>query len=376
LRPDRWEYGSHFHWLKENELEAVRGEGIRALHEGATLWGSGRAALLGALESGRARGWERVFVPSYLCQEVAAALAAARWAVQVYADHPFLHPPGVPSKLLGPGDVLLRVNTFGWRGAEESERPLPGGVAVIEDHTHDPAGPWARASRATLAFASLRKTCPVADGAVVWAPSGEPAPAPARTTDEHAAAADLLHRGMIAKRLYRHGAPTGPAEHRRFFAAGDARIGAGAPSAPLPESVALLDALSPVELGAVRRRNLERIVGVAGFPREWLAGSTPEGGSPFALVLDLGSRARRDRLVAFLVRRSVFPTILWPMPRGGDPGSAAVAARTLTLPCDLRYGDDDLDLVGSLLAEAANAEKARATGWLAGARAFADRLRG
>ena len=293
---DRWEYGSHFHRLEEGELAAVLGEGIGALHPGATLWGSGRAALLGALEAGRARGWNRVWLPSYLCHEVASALRSARWPVSVYADDPFTRPAGLPSRS-GPGCVLLRVNTFGWRGVEESERALGWEGAVIEDHTHDPTGPWARASRATLAFAFSRKTYPTADGAVVWSPSGGTAPAPAGSTDEHAVAAELLHRGMIAKRLYLRGASTEEGRAPRYFAAGDARIGQGPPSAPHPDSLGLLETLSPVALGAVRRRNLERIVAAPGFPREWLAaGTVPEGGSPFELVLDLGSRARRDRI--------------------------------------------------------------------------------
>ncbi|MBI3723516.1 hypothetical protein HY251_06120 [bacterium] len=374
MSPDLWEHGGDFPWLREDELSKVLGDGARSLASGATLWGSGRAALLGALEAGRASGWKRVLLPSYLCREVREAVLAAGWPVETYADHPLARPAGLPGRKLERGEVLLRVNTFGWRGAEESERALACGGAVIEDHTHDPAGPWARASRADFAFASLRKTTPVPDGAMLWKPSGEPAPAPLATTAEHETAAELKRRGMVGKRM--HLAGTGPSEPRRFLTLGEERIGRGAPSRPTEESAALLERISPALLGEARLRSYERVVASPPFPREWLPPLTlPGGARPFALVLDLGSLARRDRVAAWLVRRRVFPSVLWPLGREADAEARAVSERTLAIACDFRHSEVDLETLARVLGEAFLVESSRKEGFFGAARSLMDRLR-
>jgi hypothetical protein len=206
------EVGGDFPSPAPRELAELAGPSLATIFPGATLWASGRAALLAAVLACRAQS---LHVPGYVCREVTDALAAAGVRVVGYPDHPLARPAVLPSE----GGLVLRINYFGRRGAEEAlARP-----DVIEDHTHDPVGPWARASRARFAFASLRKTFPMPDGAILWSPSGEKVPEPPPATSEHLAAAELKLRGMVMKRQYLAGGPVVKQDFRALLDAGEAR---------------------------------------------------------------------------------------------------------------------------------------------------------
>ncbi len=328
------EYGGEF----STPGELPPGALLRDALPGATLWGSGRAALLALLE---ARKWRRIWLPTYMCPEVVTALRV--FPVERYLDHPLLSPAGLPART-EPGDVVIRVNFFGLRGAEEIERSQGD---VIEDHTHDPVGPWARGSRATYALASLRKTFPAPDGGALWSPQGAAVPLEREPTAAHLAAADAKLMAMDWKAQRLRGRPVAKEEHRRLSAAGEERI--GSLSGIHPDTRTLLGRASPVGLAAARRRAFEQ-----------LAGATPwtvaPRGDPFALVLDLADARRRDRVLRALVAESVYPSVLWPLPWwGSERSSRAVSRRLLTVSCDFRYRDEHVAEVGRLLAALASA---------------------
>ncbi len=79
------------------------------------------------------------------------------------------------------GDAILAVDYFGarhgaaWRAFQAGRQD----TLLIEDHSHDPQSTWATSSTADYAFASLRKTMPISDGAILWSPRGRALPADA-----------------------------------------------------------------------------------------------------------------------------------------------------------------------------------------------------
>src|SRR5690606_7795309 len=128
------------------------------------LYGSGRDALRALLRHGKTQlGWQRLLIPSYFCQDVAASFTR-ELPTEVYVDRPGLR-PDERAIATREGDAVLNVNLFGFRTAQWAFK-LPG-VAVIEDHTHDPWSAWAATSQADFAVASLRKTLPLPDGGVL-----------------------------------------------------------------------------------------------------------------------------------------------------------------------------------------------------------------
>ncbi len=263
-------------------------------------------------------------------------MAAAR-VVEIarYRDHPLLRPGGLP-EAVAPGDVVLRLNYFGFRGADEISRSTGD---VIEDHTHDPTGPWARGSKATFAIASLRKTFPSADGGAVWSPAGERVPDEREPTAAHLAAADAKLRAMELKAGYLRGRPIEKKAYRTLFAAGEQRI--GSLSGIHPETRALLARVSPVALAEKRRTGWE-------FLSRVLWSAIRADGVPFALVLDL--TGRRDRVLRALVAEGIWPSVLWPHSWWrSDRESRRVSKELLTVPCDFRYSNETMDRVEKLL---------------------------
>jgi hypothetical protein len=113
---DRWEHGSEFHWPA---LKGPDDSTRRPWHPSGLLLGSGRDAFRVLLDHGRVeRGWRRLRIPSYFCQEVAAALLEAGLPIDVYEDRPTAPADPLPSSR--DGDLVLIVNTFALRS-----RPAP-----------------------------------------------------------------------------------------------------------------------------------------------------------------------------------------------------------------------------------------------------------
>ena len=75
---------------------------------------------------------------------------------------------------------MLAVNFFGIRKGKAWQDWLSQhkDIILIEDHTHDPFSTWAQQSTAHYAMASLRKTLPIPDGAILWSPQKMSLPKP------------------------------------------------------------------------------------------------------------------------------------------------------------------------------------------------------
>src|SRR5688572_30478270 len=129
---ERWEHGSHLHWVLDGGCLDAPWSGIAH-----TLWGTGRYALRALLAWGRDElRWQRVLVPTFFCQEVVQALAR-ELPISLYPDAPADPlPTGIEA---GERDVVLLVNTYGMR----TQTRIQTRAVVVEDHTHDPLSRWA-----------------------------------------------------------------------------------------------------------------------------------------------------------------------------------------------------------------------------------------
>lgn len=348
--PERWEHGSEFHapglLLGETAADPWEGRG--------TLFGSARHALVALLEHGAARdGWRRLWVPSYFCQDVVDALQVPGIELRGYPASPrgAEWPRG-----LGAGDVLMAVNFFGL-ASRAPEYGVGAGARVIEDHTHDPWSAWAMASRADWCLASLRKTLPVPDGAVLWSPAGETLPQPPLTA-EHTGAALEKWAGMGLKALYLAGASVDKDAYRALLVASESRLGSGAPSAISPVAAALLPALPTRTLRERRRSNAAALAAaLEGAPGVEVLRPDSPAACPFSAVLVLASAELRQRVRAELIAARVYPAVLWPLewatPDPAPPEHVELSRRMLSVHCDARYGEDDMRRVALLVRRAA-----------------------
>ena len=345
MNEQRWEYGSEFHWPAFDEAPCKP-----IVPADAVLYAAGRDALVALMELGRERrGWRRWYVPTYFCPEVVSAIGASGIEVLRYQDSPCWPAPPQPQVAFDPGDVFLIVNYFGLRNRKAIEAIDLGPAELVEDHTHDPWSDWAQNSSAAYGIASLRKTVPISDGAVLWSPRGHPLPDAAMTTSTRDGAAIRKLAAMFLKRLYLEGQFDDKPLFRRLQTEGEVGLSGGEASGPSPWAAQVLSRL-PWE--SWRRRRAENHAylsrALVDLDVAEILNGAPDGSCPFAVVLQFSSTEVRDATRAKLIASDIYPVIHWPIQSDGSDGmdaATALSQRLLSLPCDFRYQPSDLSRV-------------------------------
>lgn len=339
----RWEQGSDFHWV-DLDAPGSDDEDRRWLGALASIaHASGRGALRALVEHG---GWPRVWLPSYLCSELVAAVGER---VRFYADDPGQAEGSAPADAV-PGDAVVRINYFGLRRPHSAADLRARGLCVIDDHTHDPCGPWARDSDADYCLASLRKSLPLPDGALSWSPIGHPLPAAPVPND--AAAAKLP--AMLLKALYLQGHPISKPRFRALAIAGEGRLAELADVGMSTVSTELLRCLPISRLRARRRENFRAFAERLDTRDVELLRPADPSLAPFACVLRFANTDARERARASLIDARIYPAVLWPLDELPDhaarfPDASALAERLLALHCDARYSAEDMRRVAAAL---------------------------
>lgn len=347
--PSVTEIGGEFH------LQAYPSTELQSWPAPHSFFGSGRAAL-----HALCRRWigkhphARLWMPGYFCPEVVSFLRSRNIPAASYTDDPQRSGPEASSLRVAPGDMVLAVNYFGVRsgapwGAWRESTPS---VALIEDHTHDPQSLWARSSNADFAFASLRKTLPLPDGAIAWSPRAWSLPEAA--SGGPSLGSSLKLAAMLYKRRYLESGGSRPALKRAFL---DLQK-RGEQMLPEPDAEAIsawsLDRVSGGIPGIWRRRrehNVQLLLALApdvdgGKP---LFVSWPDGHCPFHAVYVFPDETARDRVRSRLIAARVYAPVHWPLEDGGA-ASIRLSRQLLTIPVDFRYGEEQIRRIASLLA--------------------------
>lgn len=348
---NRWEQGSEFH-LMDYELEdAVNDTPWR---DSGLLLGSGRDAIRLLLNYGMAhRGWLRLWIPEYFCQEIAEAILSTGIRVILYNAHPF-DACQATNLSLQPGDVVFVVNYFGLTPKPNYTGINFGQIEIIEDHTHDPWSEWAFTSQANWCLASLRKTLPIADGGVLWSPSCLPLPPTALLTEAHKAASLNKLAAMVLKKYYLAGMPIQKNEFRNLAISGENDIGLQDVSSITPWSKEILQTFPIAGWRRKRRKNFHAFVDKA-REYEWVnIPDSKEVFCPFSIPLIFDSQGRRDYVREKLIEHSVYPAILWDLSKtvvdGISDPAIDTSQRVLSIHCDMRYDERDMEHIADLVA--------------------------
>lgn len=307
-------------------------------------------ALVAGVETLPSRS-RRLHVPDYYCHEVVQTWRRLGLDIRWYADDPRWTEPDWESLRPRPGDAVLAVNFFGVRaeGGWRAWRASHEDVVLVEDHSHDPLSPWARRSGADLAFASLRKTLPISDGALLWSPAGLPLPdAPPFDPSN---GSSLKRDAMALKRDFLLGADVEREAFRARQLEGEATLLAGVPSAISPWSDRLLDEGLPVTWRERRRRNVRLLLDLISDARllRPLFTSWRRGQAPFNVVLLAPTPRVRERVRAELIRRQIFSPVHWAQPSETSARARGLGLTILTVPADQRYGAADIRRVAAEL---------------------------
>ncbi len=304
----------------------------------------------------REHGWRRVWLPSFYCQDVAAALgelSADGVELRAYADAPDREEPEIAGLRVERGDVVVVANHFGIRRAPASLDTVAHNAVIVEDHSHDLAGPWAKNSGAHYAVASLRKTLPLPDGGVAWSPRALALPPEPPLTDAHAAAALDRLSAMVLKARYLAGQAVDKDAFRARAVSGAERISEGPPSGIAPVSRAMLPSFPVRAWREQRRENHETLLRALGTLCNVRVSAPVPGAVAFALTLVFDTPNQRDAVRRALIAARVYPAVLWPLddPQIGDIPTEHVdlARRLLSIHCDQRYVATDMLRVAEIL---------------------------
>jgi len=244
--------------------------------------------------------------------------------------------------------VVLAVNYFGvrhgtsWRIWREQNK-----CVLLEDHSHDPAGPWARHSAADYAFSSLRKTLPVPDGAILWSPRR--LSLPSQSAEGSWIGAGVKLAAMVLKLEFLKGRCEAElkARFRWLQREGERLLEMQSVSAISPFSRECLSAGIPT---AWRKKRAANVRALLKRLAHWhaarpLFSSWPENSTPLSAVFLFRSGAERDRYRALLANNNIYCPVHWPTSAQANPQVRDLSARLLTIPADHRYSMKDMERI-------------------------------
>jgi hypothetical protein len=309
---------------------------------GARWFGTARDALRAIVRQGRRRGWTRLHVPTYYCHEVTRALRK-EIEIALYEDGP-LDPPGCLH--LSGDEAVIAVDYLG----EPNHLQVQGGTLIV-DATHDPLLSRSGARPADLVVASLRKTLPFPDGALVWSETATPVPDERETTGEHGrAVADLL-AGMALKAAYVGGASVEKGPYLALLRSGEAKLGVGAGISGVSVLTRQLAPSVDVRMWREQKQSNRNA-----FEGAWGPGSGGVRLLPhraFA-VLETPNRAHREALRQRLISLDIYPAVLWPLSEKQIPSRHRhLAAAVLMLHLDARYTAEQVAGIAARVSEVA-----------------------
>jgi hypothetical protein len=332
------EFGSDFHAVKfrsiyqeiENSLANVR------------YYGTGRSALNSLVRNGiLTDGWKRIFVPDYYCYHVVESLRQTGIEILFYPHNPMennLNP--LMNQEFCNGDVLLKINYFGL--LESKEFKVKKFVVVVEDHTHSPLGSWARSSNAHWCFASLRKSLPITDGAILWSPVRLKLNALVLSvpdTDTHRLLMSKKRSAMISKSNYLKGkGQEGDKSYLESFREIEEYFDS---SYILPITGDSMRLLNEIPTGVYQRKSDNFQVVTDNLNVNFL---TPKRiDDIFSLVVVCNSKKEREKFRVYLIENNIYPALLWEVPSTNiSLESKEFSECMLSIHIDFRYSYTDL----------------------------------
>jgi hypothetical protein len=330
------EFGSDFHLIES--FTSDQGH-LTDMYRDAVLMADGRQCIEVLIRQFR---WKRLWMPEYFCYNIIEYLQKNTGVdIAFYTDYPGNDDVKAVSNLaFCEGDVLLRMNYFGLRSFR-STKDIP--VPVIEDHSHDLVGDWAKNSDADWCIASLRKIIPIPEGGILWSPKGYAINFHPELTSFND---DLARRRWLAmedKYKYLTGDITDKESFRRLYLETEEAFDELGISTLDKRSMAFLACFDLSSWNHAKKRNWKVLSGLSS--NEGIEVLSPENDNltPFSLILLCKDQAMRDRVRRTLIASSVFPAVLWNVPNSAYQAVKDFSNKMLSIHCDGRYNDDEIE---------------------------------
>ena len=342
-----WEVGSEFDWSDDFISPVGAKVNLPSHYE---LFATGCASLLG-LEKilNRKRNKSlKLHLPCFFCMEAAKKLGKA-FSIRWYRDLPTQKYPDFNTLNASSGDLVLAVNLFGIRSGKVWHDWLKthNDVILIEDHSHDPFSTWALQSQADYAMASLRKTLPIPDGAMIW--SGKNRLLPKASELESDGAYKRLS-AMLLKRAYLNGGDVAKDTYRQLEIESQESLNDVRNDKISAFSTNVLNSLDVNQFRKRREANIRHFLSLSLSKQDqnWqpLFNTWSDGSVPFNSIIVCRNQEIRDSLRKYLIYKNIFPPIHWSQPHNGmtsnDLEAISLSKKILTIPTDQRYSPDDI----------------------------------
>lgn len=347
-----WEVGSEFDW--SNDFISPIGETVN-LPSRYELFSTGCASLFGLekILNHKHQKKLKLHLPCFFCMEAAQKLAKV-FDICWYRDLPTQIYPDLETLNPSSDDLVLAVNLFGIKSDQiwQDWQKNHGNVVLIEDHTHDPFSNWALESQADYAMASLRKTLPIPDGAIIW--SGKNRPLPKASEGESEAAYKRLS-AMLLKRVYLKGGKVNKDTYRQLEIESQDSLDDVLNDKISDFSANVLSSLDVTGFRKRREANIKYFINLSlSLPEQrqnWqpLFTKWSFGSVPFNSIILCQNREIRDSLRKYLISKNIFSPIHWSQPHNGmtsnDLEAIDLSNRILTIPTDQRYSLEDVSRV-------------------------------
>lgn len=350
----RWEVGSEFHW-SDDALAQSSSETL--FPETYELFSTGTGVLFSIERLLKPDGSRlRLHLPTYFCIEVAQKMSRI-FDLCWYRDLPTEAIPDFNTLNPLPGDLVLAVNLFGVKEGKPWQDWLTQqeNIILIEDHSHDPFSLWAQQTTAHYAMASLRKTLPIPDGAMIW--SGRKMELSRPSQSESPAATQKL-TAMLLKRAYLMGADISKDSYRILQMEGEENLLNDGERAISHLTKNILFSLKITEMRKRREANIRKFLElVLKNPNDYwqpIFTDWKPGSVPFNSILLCKTNQIRQELRRFLSGENIFAPVHWSQPpdkvSGNDNLAFDLSNRLLTIPTDHRYSYNDIERVAAKVA--------------------------
>lgn len=340
------EFGSDYHYIKDLKL---RNNLDYQLPSDSRYYANGRQAIQSLIHF---KKWRRIWMPEYFCYEIINSIKETGIEVEYYFDNPIINENVSISKIkFLEGDVLLRMNYFGFRKKRDNSNIA---APVIEDHSHDLIGKWAVSSNADWCIASLRKSLPIADGGILWSPKKHELPRIVEPTNESNATAALRYSAMKDKTNYLQGFHVLKDKFLNLFN----KTEEGFETLPMSGiSSDSYDIVSKMDIRAWYDKKKENWLVLSQISHPKVEVLQPEYSDfyPFSFVIKLNNKENRDLIRTELISKNVYPSILWNIPNTQSSKIVEFGDTCLSIHCDARYNEDDIQVLKKLIVESLSA---------------------
>ena len=339
------EFGSDFNYiqdLKESDTEYL-------LPSDASFYVNGRQAIQDLI---RLKKWKRIWMPEYFCYEIINSIKKTGIKVEYYFDNPSINENESISKIkFLDGDVLFRINYFGLRNKRNNSNIT---VPVIEDHSHDLIGEWAVNSNADWCIASLRKSLPIADGGILWSPKKHKLPQVVSSSNESNMLAALRFKAMRKKANYLRGFPIPKDKFLNLFNKTEEGFETLPISGISSDSYRIVSTMDIKGWYEKRKNNWLHLSQISHLKVELLQ---PEYSDfyPFSFIIKFNNKGNRDLVRAELISKKEYPSILWNIPNTQSSEIVEFGDTCLSIHCDGRYNEDDIQILKKLIIESLSA---------------------